>query len=102
MFVYVFCFHTVNLHPLFESSQLYVVYFCKRFSKLVCKVLIFTYCPAFFEMSPPLISSKQKAGITPGPRIKIHFSTTFWPNRIRILAAWARVVVPAGSKVPPS
>ena len=29
----VFDFRTANLHPLFESSRLFAVYFCKRFSK---------------------------------------------------------------------
>lgn len=55
-----------------------------------------------FEVAPPLFPGKQKAGIAPGPRIKIQFSTTFWSNRIRMLAAWARVVVPPGSRVPSS
>ena len=40
-----------------------------------------------FEVAPPLFPGKQKAGIAPGPRIKIQFSTTFWSNRIRMLAA---------------
>ena len=44
----------------------------------------------------------QKAGIAPGLRIKIQFFTRFWSNRIKILAAWARMAVPAASMVPSS
>ena len=40
-----------------------------------------------FEVAPPLFPGKQKAGIAPSLRIKIQFSTRFWSNRIRMLAA---------------
>ena len=42
-----------------------------------CECLFFVYCPANFEVAPPLILDKQKAGIAPGPCIKIQFSTKF-------------------------
>lgn len=37
------------------------------------EALFFVSCPANFEVTPPLILSKRKAGITPGLRIKIQF-----------------------------
>ena len=51
---------------------------------------------------PLLFWGKQKAGMASSLRINIQFSTRFWSNRMRIAAAWARVVVPAGSRVPSS
>ena len=45
---------------------------------------------------------KQKAGSAPGRCMNIQFSTRFWSNFIRILAAWTLVAVPSGSKVPSS
>ena len=66
------------------------------------EALFFVYSTAIFEVASPLFPCKRKAGISSSLCIKIHFSTTFWSNLIRILAAWARVVMPAGSRVPSS
>ncbi len=66
------------------------------------EALFFVYSTAILRRPPPLFPGKRKAGISSSLCKNIHSSTTFWSKRIRILAAWARVVVPPGSKVPSS
>ena len=63
-----------------------------------CESLFFVYCPANFAVAPPPFLGKQKAGISSSLCKNIYSSTTFWLNRIKMLAACALVVVPAGSK----
>ena len=55
-----------------------------------------------FEVAPPLFWGKQKAGISSSLCIKIQFSTSFWSNRIKMLAVWALIAVPPASMVPSS
>ena len=55
--------------------------------KCFCYFSFFAYCPANFEVAPPLISGKQKAGIAPSLCIDIYSSTKFKSKFIRILAA---------------
>ena len=102
-FVYVFLISVLSTSILFLNFLDFSQYiFASLLQNSFCEALFFAYCPAIFEGTPLLFLGKRKAGIAPSLRIKIHFSTTFWSNLIRILAACALVVVPAGSKVPSS
>ena len=58
----------------------------------------FLFSGTNFEAAPPPFLGKQKAGISSSLCKNIYSSTTFWLNRIKMLAACALVVVPAGSK----
>ena len=62
------------------------------------EALFFVTSTSAFEAAPPLFPGKQKAGISSSLCKNIYSSTTFWLNRIKMLAACALVVVPAGSK----
>ena len=66
---------------IFSASPLLV------FQNSFCEAFSLFYAAQLLRGSWPLFSGKQKAGIAPGPCIKIRFSTTFWSNRIRMLAA---------------
>lgn len=48
-------------------------YSYKPSSKLFFEALFFAYCPANFEVAPPLILGKQKAGIAPGLSCMVSF-----------------------------
>ena len=46
-------------------------------SKTLLSKPFFAYCPANFELASPLILSKQKTGIAPGPRMKLNTVLSF-------------------------
>ena len=43
------------------------VYSYKPLQNHLADALFFVFCPAIFEVAPPLILGKQKAEIAPGP-----------------------------------
>lgn len=65
----------------------------------LCEVLFFVYSTANFEVAQASVRGKRKAGIAPGLCMNIQFSTRFWSNRFKMLAAYALVAVPARSVV---
>ena len=61
----------------------YFPFFKFRFAKPFFSFIRLNFCVG----GTPLFPDKQKAGIAPGICMNIHFSTRFWSNRIKILAA---------------
>ena len=69
------------------------------FQNRFCQALFFVYCPANFEVAQASVRGKRKAGIAPGLCMNIQFSTRFWSNRFKMLAACALVAISAGPVV---